>query len=167
MHVYLQLHYIFLWVFQLILSHLLTHLIFLHHNLYKRPQVPFLLDFQENGNDNNDNDNTDVDIQDMGDHYLMMLDLPGMDKNKINLEVTEYSITVSGERKSEVEEQDDTSGFYRMERQFGAFQRTFPIPHGASSDGVSANYENGVLTVTLPKQAEGKDGRSTEKIAIS
>jgi len=107
----------------------------------------------------------DLDIQDLQDHYLLKLDLPGLEKDKINIEVTDREILISGQREFSNEEQDDTQGFYRMERHFGSFSRRLPLPEDATSVGVGAEYEKGVLTITVPKkQAKVKEEAKKVKV---
>jgi HSP20 family protein len=93
----------------------------------------------------------DLDVQETGDAYLIRLDLPGVDKDKINVKIQNNVLTISGERKSEKEETDDKSGFYRMESSFGSFMRSFPLPADADSNVMTAESKNGVLMVRLPK----------------
>jgi HSP20 family protein len=68
----------------------------------------------------------DLDVEDTKDAYLIRLDLPGIDKDKISVKIQNNVLTVSGERKSEKEESREDGGFYRMERSFGSFIRSFP-----------------------------------------
>ncbi len=90
----------------------------------------------------------------------MRLDLPGVDKDKINVKVQNNMLTISGERRSETEEADQKTGFYRMESSFGSFMRSFPLPADADPDNMTAESKNGVLTIRLPKI---KDAVSTAK----
>lgn len=104
----------------------------------------------------------DVDIQDKKDHYLIRMDVPGLEKDQIKIEVTENALTVSGERKSEQTQEDERQGFYRMERSYGSFHRQIPLPHDVKPEGVTANYEKGVLTIKIQKEAaENKPARKS------
>lgn len=94
----------------------------------------------------------DVDISEKDNHYLVKLDLPGMEKDKINVEVQDRLLTISGERKVEKEETKEGS-FYKMERSFGSFYRSIPLPDNANGEAVTAEYKNGVMTITIPKIA--------------
>lgn len=93
----------------------------------------------------------DLDVQETADAYLVRLDLPGVDKDKISVKAQNNVLTISGERKSEKEETDEKSGFYRMESSFGSFMRSFPLPADADSNAMTAESKNGVLTIRLPK----------------
>lgn len=81
--------------------------------------------------------------------YILKVDLPGMEKESINVNTTDDLITVSGERKIENEEEEN--GYHRIERSYGSFSRTIPMPSNVDTAKIEANYENGVLTITLPK----------------
>lgn len=109
----------------------------------------------------------DLDIQDKKDHYLITLDLPGLDKDKINIEVTEHMIVISGERSYESEKRDGAQGFYRMERRFGSFSRRLPLPEDAASEGVNAKYESGVLEIRVPKKVSQEPKEDSKRIKIS
>lgn len=109
----------------------------------------------------------DLDIQDKKDHYLITLDLPGLDKDKINIEVTEHMIVISGERNYASEKRDSEQGFYRMERRFGSFSRRLPLPEDAASEGVNAKYESGVLEIKVPKKESLAPKEDSKKIRIS
>lgn len=109
----------------------------------------------------------DLDIQDQGDHYLVKLDLPGLDKDKINIAVTAQDIVVSGERHYQNEEQDDKQGFYRMERRFGSFSRRLPLPEDASQDGIEAGYEKGVLEIRIPKKEAAASKEEVKQVKVS
>jgi len=125
-------------------------------NAFAGPSSPGLSSFYE----------PDLDIRDMKDHYILTLDLPGMDKDKINVEVTEHDIVISGERDDRSEEQDDRHGFYRMERRFGSFSRRLPLPDDATPDGVSADYEKGVLEIRIPKKDPAEGKKTGQKVKI-
>jgi len=107
-----------------------------------------------------------ADIQDKGDFYLVKLDLPGMEKDRISIEATDNALTVSGERNVEEEKADKKHGYYRMERSFGQFQRMIPLPADVKSDEVTADYEKGVLTIKLPKITAEGDSQSTKSIPV-
>jgi HSP20 family protein len=107
----------------------------------------------------------DLDVQDKGDHYLVVMDVPGMDKDELNIDVSDHGIAISGIRKSEAQEEDG-QGFYRMERSFGTFSRHIPLPQDATAEGVEANYEKGVLKIKLSKKKEGEIKATSKKIQI-
>lgn len=108
----------------------------------------------------------DLDIKEAPDYYLVNLDIPGMDKDKINVEVNENFISISGERKFEKEESDDQSGFFQMERSFGSFHRTIPLPGNVKSDEVTAQYDKGVLTLKLPKLVKEEQTKKQKLVPV-
>lgn len=93
----------------------------------------------------------DVDLQDTGKEYVFRFDLPGLDKDKISVSVQSGQLTVSGERRTEKEEDAGEDGYYRMERSFGSFARSFPLPADADTERMTAQTKDGVLTVRVPK----------------
>ena len=97
----------------------------------------------------------DIDMSETGTQYIIKLDLPGMEKDKINVEIANRMLIISGERKLENEETKEGS-FYRMERSFGSFEKTIPLPDNADADTVKSDYKNGVMTLTIDKLASSK-----------
>lgn len=93
-----------------------------------------------------------ADIIESEKNYVLNFDLPGIDKNDIKIEVNKGTLIVSGERKRETSEENR---YRSIERTFGKFQRSFKLPEDAGED-ISANFENGVLEVTLPKKPEAQ-----------
>ncbi len=97
--------------------------------------------------------------------YVVTFDMPGMDKSKINVEVKDGVLYVSGERASSEESKGDK--VYRQERSFGYFSRTIPLPKNAKPDTVQAKYDNGVLTVTIDKKEDvQKKADNSKKIEV-
>jgi len=95
--------------------------------------------------------------------YHIEVDLPGVKKEDIHIDVNEdNTLTISGERKtkSEVKEED----YYRCESSYGKFTRSFTIPANADAENITANSEDAVLEVVIPKMKEAK--KSTRKIAV-
>ena len=83
------------------------------------------------------------------DHRLVTrIDLPGLKKEDIKVEVTDGHLAISGERKREEEEQGED--FYRCEREYGSFYRAVPLPEGAKLEDVKATFADGVLDVSVP-----------------
>ncbi len=76
-------------------------------------------------------------------------EIPGVKKEDLKIKVTGNTLTISGEKKKESETKD--RHFHRIERYYGSFCRTIPIPEGVDREKVKASYKDGVLTITLPK----------------
>jgi HSP20 family protein len=98
-----------------------------------------------------------MDLVETEDHLVLRADLPGLDRDDIEIEVKDNVLTVSGERKAEHEKKGE--GFYRIERSFGRFSRSLGLPRGVDAKSVTANFENGVLEVRMPKPEERKATR--------
>ncbi len=96
-----------------------------------------------------------TDVTDEGTFYLMEADLPGFEKKNIKLDVNGDVLTVRAERHSKTEEKDKKEKIVRMERSYGSYCRSFDVS-GINIDGIKAKYENGVLTLKLPKKDEIK-----------
>eukprot|EP01026_Neomeris_dumetosa_P037527 TRINITY_DN30415_c0_g1_i2.p2 TRINITY_DN30415_c0_g1~~TRINITY_DN30415_c0_g1_i2.p2 ORF type:complete len:169 (-),score=20.57 TRINITY_DN30415_c0_g1_i2:261-767(-) len=90
-----------------------------------------------------------VDVQETENEYILKADVPGIPKEDIKIQVTQDgNLTLSGERKQETSEQGE--GFFKAERSYGKFSRTFKLPD-INPEGVQAKYENGELLLTAPK----------------
>lgn len=89
-----------------------------------------------------------VEVQQKGDNLIVRADLPGMNKDDVKLEVTDEGLVIQGERKQEHEERHE--GMYRSERSYGRFYRLIPLPDDAKFDQAKAQFNNGVLEVTIP-----------------
>lgn len=94
-----------------------------------------------------------TDVTDEGDHFLLEADLPGFEKKDIHLDLNEDTLTVQAERHSKVEEKDKQDKVIRMERSYGSYSRQFDVS-GIDTEHISAKYENGVLSLVLPKKPE-------------
>ncbi|MBU6376145.1 MAG: Hsp20/alpha crystallin family protein [Bdellovibrionales bacterium] len=99
-------------------------------------------------------------VQETDSHYLLSLDLPGVKKEDIKVELLGSELVVSGQRKEEHEAKTATS--YQMERSYGSFSRAFTVPQGTKPEQVETDYQNGVLRIAVPKLEAAK----THKIMI-
>lgn len=93
-----------------------------------------------------------TDIRENDEEYTLDADLPGFAKEDISIDVEGDQLTVKAEHKSETEAKDDKTNYVRRERTYGAYARSFDIS-GVDADKITAKYENGVLTLHLPKLA--------------
>lgn len=98
-----------------------------------------------------------MDLLERDDHFVVRADLPGMNEEDVNLEVEDGILTISGERSNE--ETTESEGYYRTERAYGTFQRSFSLPEGINPDQVSAEFDRGVLELRIPKPAERQPHR--------
>lgn len=81
-------------------------------------------------------------------NFIVRMDLPGMTKDAVKVEITNELLTISGERKEEKE--DKGEGFYRTERSYGSFFRQIPLPEGAKTENATATFADGVLEIMMP-----------------
>jgi HSP20 family protein len=98
-----------------------------------------------------------MDLVDQDDHLELRADLPGMNEDDVDIEIKDGVLTISGERKAEQEETRE--GYRRVERAFGSFSRSVTLPEGVDPNDVKANFENGVLEVSIPKPKESAPTR--------
>lgn len=93
----------------------------------------------------------EIDVFEKDNRLVTKIDLPGMKKEDVKVEVTDGQLAIAGERKREAEEKDED--FYRCEREYGSFYRAVPLPEGARVEDVKATFTDGVLEVSVPLQA--------------
>ena len=98
-----------------------------------------------------------TDLLEKDDHFVLRADLPGLGEEDVSIEVQDNTLTVSGERKAEHE--DNQRGWYRVERSFGRFSRSLTLPEGVDADAITADFDRGVLEVRIPKPEERKPRR--------
>ena len=103
-----------------------------------------------------------IEVFEENNRLITRVDLPGVKKEDVTVEVTDGYLTLSGERKRESEEKKDN--FYRSERVYGSFRRTVPLPAGVKQDDVKASFADGVLDVTVPLPAKPKAAVNKVKI---
>ncbi len=103
------------------------------------------------------------DISEKDGQYLLEAELPGFDKKDISVEVDGDMLTISASHSEEREEKDRQGNYVRRERRFGSFARSFSV-EGIDTANIKADYQNGVLSLNLPKAAEVKP--ETQKITI-
>lgn len=104
-----------------------------------------------------------IDIYEDDKSVILKLDVPEMDTKDFDIEISEDVLTVSGERKPATELKEE--GFARRERPFGPLRCSITLPKSAQSEKVAAKYDQGVLTVTVPKRAGAKT--AAKRIPVS
>ena len=95
-----------------------------------------------------------VDVEETEQEFLVTAEIPGMQKKDIKISFENNYLTLSGEKKESKESKE--ANFYRKERSYGKFSRSIPIPVGVMLDKIEAEYEQGILTVKIPKTEEAK-----------
>lgn len=94
----------------------------------------------------------DFEVKETPEAYVFKADVPGVNESELDISMTGNRLVVSGKREAEAENEGDR--FYAYERSYGTFTRAFTLPEGADADRVSAEINNGVLTLTIPKRPE-------------
>ena len=101
--------------------------------------------------------NPSVDIYENKDNIVLEAELPGINRDDLELSVENNVITLRGEL--QFEKKDDSENYHRVERSYGSFTRSFTLPQTVTAEGATAEYRNGVLRVVLPKREETKARR--------
>lgn len=96
-----------------------------------------------------------TDVKDEGSEYVLEAELPGFEKKDIHLDLTGDMLTIRAERRREHTEGEEHGKYLTRERRYGCFRRSFDMT-GIVTDDIRARYENGILTLTLPKQQDAQ-----------
>lgn len=102
-----------------------------------------------------------VDVYDRENTLVVEAELPGVNKENVDVSVEDHTLTIRGEMKQEEEKKEE--GFYRRERRYGQFMRSIPLPVDVKTDEAKASFHDGILAVCLPKAEEAAKGK---KIAV-
>lgn len=120
-----------------------------------------IFDFFNNRFDRRDDQKIDnavwspfTDIVEDDDQYTLKLDLPGIKKDDVKISYNDGALTVSSERKEEVEEKNKK--YHRIERAYGNYYRSFTLPTKVKEDKITAEFTDGILTIKVPKAEEAK-----------
>jgi HSP20 family protein len=103
-----------------------------------------------------------VDVAETDKAYEITAELPGLEEKNIEVKLANGVLFIKGEKQEEKEEKQ--KDYYRRERSFGSFERSFHVPEGVDTDKVAATFKNGILLVTLPKSAEAQ--KQAKKIEV-
>jgi len=95
-----------------------------------------------------------MDVYEEKDDIVVKAELPGMDKENIEVNLTDHTLTIKGEKKKEEEVKEEN--YYRSERSYGSFFRTLELPASVHGEKVKAAFKNGILEVRMPKTEEAK-----------
>jgi HSP20 family protein len=98
-----------------------------------------------------------MDLVETKDDFVLRADLPGIAEDQVSIEVENDVLTISGERTAEHDERHE--GYYRIERATGAFARSLSLPEGIDAEAVTAAFDDGVLTVRIPKPVQAEPRR--------
>lgn len=120
------------------------------------------LDFPRNFFDNREMSRMmQSDVAENDKEYTVKVDMPGMDKSKININYNDGVLSISGSRKSFKDNSKKDNSIIHKERMEGHISRSFRLPNVVASN-IHAKYDNGVLTITLPKQSAGNGDNSIQ-----
>jgi HSP20 family protein len=93
---------------------------------------------------------------------VVKVELPGMNKENIEVNLTDHNLTIKGEKKKEEEVNEEN--YYHAERSYGSFLRTLELPREVHADQVKASFKNGVLEIRMPKTEEAKARETKVKV---
>jgi HSP20 family protein len=93
-----------------------------------------------------------IDISETEKQYLIDVEVPGVEKKDIELNIENNTLTISGERK--FEKKEDGKHYHRVESSYGSFSRSFTLPDNVKDDSIQATYNNGILNITIDKSEQ-------------
>ncbi len=93
-----------------------------------------------------------VDIFEDNGNVVVKAEMPGMTKDSLDVRIADNVLTISGEKKKE--EKVEKQNYFRMERSYGSFSRSFSLPSDVETDKIKAQFKDGILEITVPKTAE-------------
>lgn len=103
-----------------------------------------------------------IDVYEKDNEIVLSAELPGMTEKDIDINVEDHTVTIKGERKHEDEVKEEH--YHRVERVYGAFERSFTLPAAANTRKITAEYKNGVLKLHIPKAKEAKPKKIPVKV---
>ncbi|MFH1289784.1 MAG: Hsp20/alpha crystallin family protein [Nanoarchaeota archaeon] len=101
-----------------------------------------------------------VDARELDDEYVIAVELPGVNKDNIEVNVEEDALTIKVEKKSETKEQEEES--YMYSKNYSGFFRRIPLPKNADAEKIDAEYKSGVLKLRIPKKERKKKGKTIQ-----
>ena len=97
-----------------------------------------------------------VNVEEGVDELILTAELPGISEDDVHLDIENNILTVRGEKREVREEGDDKGNVHVRERRYGSFQRAFTLPKSVTTDKIEAEFDNGILTVRMPKTEQAK-----------
>jgi len=95
-----------------------------------------------------------VNVSETDNEIRISANIPGVDPEKVNIEIDNHSLILSGSTEEEKEEKGES--FYRLERETGEFRRSFELPASADTENIKATVKHGILRITIPKKPEAQ-----------
>ena len=105
-----------------------------------------------------------VNITENGNHYNVSLAAPGLKKDDFKIDIDGNMLTISSEKEEKKEEKDEK--YTRKEYNYSSFSRSFTLPEDVKQDGIDAKYEDGILTLKLPRKEDAKKATVTKRITV-
>ncbi|MDE2973455.1 MAG: Hsp20/alpha crystallin family protein [Gemmatimonadota bacterium] len=100
-----------------------------------------------------------VSVEERNNEILLTAELPGMTEDQVEISLENNVLTISGEKRESREEGAESGKFHLVERSFGSFRRSFTLPRTIHAEGITAEFDNGLLNVRLPKADEALSRR--------
>ncbi len=100
-----------------------------------------------------------MDVVETNDEIVCHLEVPGISRDDLDIRVEGNLVIITGEKKAQLQQGQKEGGFRSVERRYGRFERSFSLPRNLNASAVRASYDNGILTVVLPKAEESKPRR--------
>jgi HSP20 family protein len=107
-----------------------------------------------------------LDIEETDNEYVIVADAPGLDEQNLDVQIANHILVLTGERESIRESQQKRSRMHSVERSYGAFRRVLTLPQDVDENRAEANYRNGVLTITIPRQQHG-EGQQVKHVQVN
>lgn len=95
-----------------------------------------------------------LDLSESEEDYLVQLEAPGLDPDDLDVTISGRTLTIHGEKTQE--EEEDDRDYHRVERRFGSFTRQINLPEEAEAENINAEYDRGILNITIPKSPESR-----------
>lgn len=111
--------------------------------------------------------NASMNVSENDSEYRVTVELPGVTEQDVDLAISDDVLTIRGEKKFESERGGGKENFHHIERSYGSFQRSLRMPFSVNPDDVKAAFQNGVLTITVPKAAQQERSRKIPIQAMS
>ena len=106
-----------------------------------------------------------VNIRETPKDFVLEVAAPGLQRGDFKLEIEDKALTISAEKEEKKEEKEEENGYTRREYSYGSFSRCFALPENVKEGAIEAKYDNGILTVTIPK-AEETSTKSVKTIPV-
>jgi HSP20 family protein len=103
-----------------------------------------------------------VDVAETKSEIVVNVEIPGMGPKEFDIFLGEGNLTIKGEKRQEKEEKEEN--YHLVERRYGTFTRSIPLPQAVESDKISASYKDGILKITLPKSEDAKEKKIKIKV---